>query len=220
MFSIIWITSHLICKQITCKSKQNPSRLLKFPKCIQSWTILISSGGETAESLGLRRTLTATLIHFLPFRRTYLTHPRREKINAVFTVLQRKWFHFLTQQSILTGTSPSFDLDTSSLSWRIVSARKLLSNYNLNPCVYFLLSFAKSRCRAAHFYPLCKVALSSPGTGVDFDWLDSNLLVCLCCKAHRAERMHTTPASNVCSSVESWDSDRNRKTWEGLHDPS
>lgn len=155
MFSIIWITSHLMCKQITYKSRQNPSGLLNFPKCIRSWTFLISNDGETAESLGLGRTLIATLIHFLPFKRIYLTHPRQEEINSIFTVLQRKWFHFLTQQSILTGTSPSFDLDTLSLSWRIVSAGKLLSNHNLNPCVYFLLSFAKSRCGAAHFYPLC-----------------------------------------------------------------
>lgn len=200
MFSIIWITSHLICKQITYKSRQSPTGLFNCPKCIQSWTFLISNGGETAESLGLGKTLTVTLIHFLPFRRTYLTHPRQVEIISIFTVLQKKWFHFLTQQSILTGTSPSFDLDTSSLSWISVSARKLLSNYNLNPCVYFLVSFAKSRCRAAHSYPLCKVALSSPATGVDFDWLDSNCLICLCWKVHGAGCMHTTPASNVCSS--------------------
>lgn len=200
VFSIIWITSHLICKQITYKTKQRPSGLFSFPKCIQSWTLLISNGEETAESLGLGRTLKVILIHFLPFRRTHLTHPRQVEIISIFTVLQKTWSHFLAQQSILTGTSPSFELGPSSLSWRSVSARKLLPNYNLNPCVYFLVSFAKSRCRAAHSYPLCKVALSSPATGVDFDWLDSKDLVYLRWKVPGAECMHITPASNMCFS--------------------
>lgn len=158
-----------MCKQITYKSRQNPSGLLNFPKCIQSWTFLISYDGETAESLGLGRTLIATLIHFLPFKRTYLTHPRQEEINSIFTVLQRKWFYFLTQQSLLTGTSPSFDLDTSSLSWRIVSAGKLLSNHNLNPVFISSCPLLSQGVELLTSTLCVKVALSSPGTGVDFD---------------------------------------------------
>lgn len=55
----------------------------------------------------------------------------------------------LPQQSVVTGIFLSCDLDTSSLSLRIVFTRNLLPNYNLNPLV--LLSFAKSRFRANVF---------------------------------------------------------------------
>lgn len=168
MFSIIWITSHHICEQITYETRQNSSDF-SISKMHSELNFPYFRWWRNCRIAGLGRNLSVTPIHFLPFRSTYLTRPRQEKL-ILSKVLWRRWFHVPTQQSILTGTSLSCDLNTSSLSWRIISARKLLLKYNLSPCVYLFLSFVKSRPRVALSCPLCEVVLSSPAAG-HWHWL-------------------------------------------------